>query len=65
MTFLGLFTKLGKQPVHNTRVSRVVAIFSHEELSEMLTQKQYSYEIPLDLKFGNGNQKMWFVKSKK
>lgn len=62
MTFLKLFDKLGRQPVKNTRTSEVVAVLNYEDLKELLREKKPTYTVPLALKFGNGEQKMWFIK---
>lgn len=64
MNFLTLFNRLSKQPIKNTRNSDIIAVFTYEDLAELLKNKQPNYEIPLDLKFGNGTQKMWFILAK-
>lgn len=65
MTFLRLFDKLGKQPVKNTRTSEVVAVLNYEDLKELLRKKKPTYTVPLELKFGNGKHKMWFIKGER
>lgn len=63
MTFLGLHTKIGKQPIKDTRSSKVIAVLDVEELEELIANSSGScVTVPLELKFGNGKQKMWFVK---
>lgn len=66
MTFAGLFTKIGKQPIKNTQNSTLVAVFYREDLERLLNEDRHSQTvtIPLDLKMGTGKQKMWFVKRK-
>lgn len=65
MTFLGLHTKVGKQPVKYTRTSKVVAVFNRDELQELLNNSNgTNILIPLELKFGNGQQKMWFIRKR-
>lgn len=66
MTFLGLYNKIGKQPVKDTRTSDVTAVFDKEELQKMLNETTGNcISIPLQLKFGNGTQRMWFIKKQK
>ena len=62
MTFLSLFNKIGKQPEQNTRKSEVCVVLGYDDLEALLRNKQHSYVIPLEMKVGNGEQKMWFVK---
>lgn len=62
MTFLSLFDKLGKQPIHNVRKSELKVILSYEDLEKLIEQKQSSYEIPLTLKFSNSGQTLYFSK---
>lgn len=65
MTFLGLHTKVGKQPVRDTRASKLIAVFSREELQEILDNSNgTNVSIPLELNFGNGQQKMWFIRKR-
>ena len=65
MTFLGLHTKIGKQPVRDTRTSKLIAVFSRDELQEILDNSSgTNVSIPLELKFGNGQQRIWFVRKK-
>lgn len=65
MTFLGLYIKLGKQPIHNTRTSEIIAVFNKEDLLKLIKDSNgVNISIPLNIKFGNGKQKMWFVEKK-
>lgn len=67
MTFLGLFNKIGRQPIKNTRDMKVLAVLYRDDLKKLLNENRYSQTvtIPLDIKFGNGKQKIWFILDKK
>lgn len=64
--FSTLFNKLGKQPIKNTQSADVIAVFYVDDLRKLVAECRANYantvSIPLNLKFGNGKQKMWFVR---
>ena len=63
MFFNQLYNKVGKQPLSNARTSEVIAVFNTEDLRNILSVSNGStVSIPLDIKFGDGEQKMWFIK---
>ena len=63
MFFNQLYNKIGKQPHRNARTSEVIAVFNTEDLRNMLSVSDgATISIPLDIKFGDGQQKMWFIK---
>lgn len=63
MFFNQLYNKIGKQPHRNARTSEVIAVFHKEDLLDMIhCDSGAVVSIPLDLKFGDGEQKMWFIK---
>ena len=66
MFFNQLYNKIGKQPHRNARTSEVIAVFHKEDLLDMVHDSSGPVvSIPLDLKFGDGEQKMWFIKKRK
>lgn len=66
MFFNQLYNKIGKQPHRNARTSEVIAVFHKEDLLDMIYDSSGAVvSIPLDLKFGDGEQKMWFIKKRK
>ena len=62
MAFLDLFYKIGYMPIKNIRKSEICVVLNHEYLKTLLQKKQCSYTIPLSMKTGTGEQKMWFVR---